>query len=561
MKKKNVLRLLSLLSVLALCIGLMAGCGSTGSGAESAASSAQAASGNEAVQETEQAADPAPDSEATTEADPSEASAAEPEEYVSIFPLEETEEFTMYYVWSPRFVELGYDSPNDFTYFAELERRTNVHIDFTTIGANIFQEDFLLRMATQDYTDIFFNCAGSYNGGISKALEDEAWIDLAPYMEEYAPNYMALMDSDPEFSRANYTDEGAIGEFMQYYINSFNNGGDLIRKDWLDAVGKDIPVTYDDWFDVLSAFTSEYDLTDSIVQTVPTSGFWVSNTDGYVVRDGKVINAYAEADLAKPYLEICNKWYDAGLLTMDAIAANYTDSDMWQKVNNSEVGIFRADVDMIDIFRDWNVDPNYEAAPVGKPVLKEGDTPKDATQDVYSHGFTISTVCENVELAVQWMDYWYTEETRLLANYGIEDDTFTYDDAGVPHFTDKVLQDPDGLNFALFKYAVDWGPTVLDWSRKLDSYTQFQRDALDVWCNVDSSMSYPMYASYTTAEAEEIAQYQTDVQTVLDENLPKLATGAMSLDDYDSFVQMLNDCGLQKVLEIKQAAYDRYMSR
>ena len=544
MKKTKLTALLSLLCVMALCLGLFAGCGNS-----------TAAEASEASATSSAATEEAPAAEATEQSAAAEALPAE-----SIFPLEETATFTMFYVWSPHFVELGFDSPNDFQFFAELENRTNVHIDFTTIGANIFEETFLLMMATQDYTDIFFNCAGSYNGGIAKAIDDDAWIDLAPYMETLAPNYMALMESDPEFTKANYTDEGNIGEFMQYYTNSFNNGGNLIRQDWLDKLGLEVPETYDDWYDVLSAFTKEYGLTESILSTVPTSGYWPQVDDGYIVRDGKVVNAFAEEDLAVPYLETVKKWYDAGLYSVDAYAG-YTPDDSMTKILNGEVGIYNVDVDQVDTYAEQMADPDYAYTAIGKPVLNAGDTPKDGSQTTYGHGFTISSACEDVELAVQWMDNWYTEDVELLANYGIEGVSFEYDDAGVPHFTSAVLDDPEGLNFALFKYVVDWGPTVLDWDRKRDTYTEFQQNALDIWCDNDDSMTFPPFASYTLDESTELAIYQTDIQTVLDENLPKFATGAMSIDDYDEFVQMLNDCGLQEVLAIKQAAYERYEAR
>lgn len=68
--KKNPIRLLSLLCALALMVGVLAGCGDN-----SAASSAAA-----------------------------DAESAEP---VSIFPLDDTETLTMFYPWSPRFVQLG----------------------------------------------------------------------------------------------------------------------------------------------------------------------------------------------------------------------------------------------------------------------------------------------------------------------------------------------------------------------------------------------------------------------------------------------------------------------
>lgn len=546
--------LLALLLVTVLLFSMTA-CGGT------ATSVTQSAPAEESTAASEPAAEEAPAENQAQEAlvSAAEEPAAEP---VSIFPLEETATFSLYYPWSPRFVELGYSSPNDFTFFPELEKLTNVHLDFTAVGADVFSENFLLMMATQDYTDMYFNCTANYNGGISKAIEDGAWIDLADLVAEYAPNYTALMASDEDFYRANYTDEGALGQFMQYYENSFNNGGMMVRQDWLTALNLEAPETYDDWYEVLSAFKNEYDLLNPIISSTPSSGYYTQTENGFIVVDGKVVNVWSDKEYAIPWLTEAAKWYEAGLFTSSALVENgIPDQEGRSMVLNGEVGIFNVDIDLIHIYEEQMADPNYQGTPIGRPVVEKGAVPYDATQSEFGHGITISSACADPELAVQWMDFWYSEEVQLLANYGIEGDTFTYDDAGVPHFTDKVLSDPDGLNFALFKYVVDWGPTVLDWNRKLDSYTETQLTAMEVWKNVDSSMGYPSYATFTTEESNIISQYLTDVQTIVDEQQPKFIMGELSLDEYDAFIETLNEAGLDKVIECYTAAYERYMAR
>lgn len=546
--------LLALLLVTVLLFSMTA-CGGTAASASEVAPAEESTAASEPAAEEASAEDQAEEAPVSAAEEPS----AEP---VSIFPLEETTTFSLYYPWSPRFVELGYSSPNDFTFFPELEKLTNVHIDFTAVGADVFSENFLLMMATQDYTDMYFNCTANYNGGISKAIEDGAWIDLADLVAEYAPNYTALMASNDDFYRANYTDEGALGQFMQYYENSFNNGGMMVRQDWLTALNLDVPETYDDWYEVLSAFTNEYDLQNSIISSTPTSGYYTQTENGFIVVDGEVINVWADKEYAIPWLTEASKWYEAGIFSSSALVTNgITDQDGRSMVLNGEVGIFNVDIDLIHVYEEQMADPNYVGTPISRPVVEAGSIPNDATQSVFGHGVTISSACADPELAVQWMDFWYSEEVQLLANYGIEGDTFTYDDAGVPHFTEKVLNDEDGLNFALFKYVVDWGPTVLDWNRKLDSYTDTQLAAMEVWNKVDSSMGYPTYATFTTEESNIISQYFTDVQTIVDEQQPKFIMGELSLDEYDAFIETLNEAGLDKVTECYKAAYERYMAR
>lgn len=553
MKRNCYTRLMALLLAVVMLLAMTA-C-SEGAVSETAAQTSEPSAAAPETPET-------PDAPETSQEDAPLASAEETVETANIFPLEETETFSLYYPWSPRFVELGYSSPNDFTFFPALEALTNVHIDFTAVGADVFSENFLLMMATQDYTDMYFNCTASYNGGISKAIEDGAWIDLSDLVAENAPNYTALMASDPDFYRANYTDEGALGQFMQYYENSFNNGGMMVRQDWLTALGLDVPETYDDWYNVLSAFTREYGLQNSIISSTPTSGYYTQTDTGFIVDDGKVVNVWSDKEYAVPWITEAKKWYEAGIFSSSALVENgIPDQEGRSMVLSGEVGIFSVDIDLIHVYEEQMADSGYVGTPIPRPVVEAGSIPYDATQSEFGHGITISSACENPELAVQWMDFWYSEEVQLLANYGIENDTFTYDEAGTPHFTDKVLDDEDGLNFALFKYVVDWGPTVLDWNRKLDSYTDTQLDAMEVWKKVDSSNGYPSYATFTTEESNIISQYYTDVQTIVDEQQPKFIMGEKSMDEFDAYVETLKSAGLDQVIECYQAAYDRYMAR
>lgn len=554
--KKNPIRLLSLLCALALMVGVLAGCGDN-----SAASSAPAESPDAAEAPTEAPAEPN-----DAETGPETAAAdTESAELVSIFPLDDTETLTMFYPWSPRFVQLGYDSPNDFTFYSTLETKTNVHIDFTATGADVVQEKFQLMMATQDYTDMFFNCLDYYSGGIAKALEDEAFIDLSDY-EDLMPNYVALMNEDSDFKKANYTDDGQMGQFLSYGKNVTLTQGYVVREDWLDELGLSKPVTYDDWFEVLSAFKSEYDLENPMMERTPTSGFYCADEgNGYYVIDGEVRYFWTQTDLAKEYLELAKTWYDAGFFTSSAMVDNgITDSEQRQmKIDNSS-GIFKVDIDDVAVYNggDMGTDPGYHIVALANPVKNEGDQPYGMIrQESFSNGMTVSTACSDLDLCIQWLDNFYTEDVILLANYGIENDTFTYDSEGTPHFTDKVLDDEDGLNMALFKYVMDWGPCVLDWSRKFDAYDEVQQECLDVWTDRNIDDIYPAFASYTTEESSAVAEVWTDIDTYVDENIPKFIMGDLSLDDYEDFVDTLNGMGVPTILECRQAAYDRYMSR
>ena len=44
----------------------------------------------------------------------------------------------------------------------------------------------------------------------------------------------------------------------------------------------------------------------------------------------------------------------------------------------------------------------------------------------------------------------------------------------------------------------------------------------------------------------------------IEENLLSFVTGSKSLDEYDEFVETVKSMNIQRVIELKQAAYDRF---
>jgi putative aldouronate transport system substrate-binding protein len=52
---------------------------------------------------------------------------------------------------------------------------------------------------------------------------------------------------------------------------------------------------------------------------------------------------------------------------------------------------------------------------------------------------------------------------------------------------------------------------------------------------------------------------QTGIQTYSDELCIKLAQGTASLDDFDSYLEELKELGLDELIAVQQARYDRFV--
>lgn len=549
-------RFITMLLALAMICGLAAGCGSGTSSSASAETEKSTAAVSPEAEDQAAASDEAAD--ASTQEETAVYTGMSIEENEAMFPLDESVSYTIFYPFAPPLIMMGYEDPAELNYYKTLEQMTNVKLEFSTVSVENLSDNFSLMVAGGDYTDIFSQCLDEYNGGMAAALKDEVIIDLSDYIAEYAPHYSQLMEEREDLRKNCRTDDGQIGQFMCVYDNSYVNQGYFVRTDWLEAANLDVPVTYDDWFEALSIFKNEYNMTLP-ANGVPFTGYYGVAKDDFIIRDGEAVYIYGDEQIQSEYLATCDKWFSAGLYNVESqLDGTYTDTDLRGMINSEDLLLTTDDIDNYKLYAE-----SFSVQPVSAPVVNEGDTPyQSVRQETVGNGNAITIACDDVETLVSYMDYWYSDEVVELANWGTLDVTYTVDADGNKSFTDEVLSFSGGLNLATSVYCAGWEPTVIDWNRKNVAYDEDQLNALEIWNELDNSMNYPAFISFTAEETETIQTTYADIQTYADENYTMFKVGEKSYDsDFAAFQETLYSMGLQDVIDCYQAAYDRYMSR
>ena len=558
--KKN---LLSLLLAMAMILTVMAGCGDTKSSAQSAAPEAS-------VEAPETPASEAPTAPEAPSA--AEASAVETETRPAIeYPLvDEPTTLTYWQAWPPFLNEIS--APADAAMFEKLEEVTGVHLDITAVSTENDANDFMLRCASGDLTDLIQKGSTHYTGGGAKAIEDEILMDMLPLLEEYSVNYWNIMNSDPNIYKNVVNDEGQvptlIGMYKDYY---YTDQGFWIRQDILDKVGKDVPKTIDELDDVLAAF-KDHGLTDGLVVLSAGNCDLLQRAYGADARlvDGEVHNA-GLSDNYKDYLKKMHEYYEKGYINVDFVTYNESDTKPPQDVVLSDnAGIFNEDVASIAGYYLMSNTAGFELAPMGQIRLKEGDTLDTGfigvkAADKYS--LSMSTQCSDPELAIKYMDYLFSDEGFMLANYGIEGDTYTMVD-GEPQFTDLILANPQGFDWQLCQslYINPGFPCLNDLAAQELTYNEAQKAAVPTWVEAydssDETMPNTQWLSYTTDESYTRADLQTDLETTQEEFRLKAITGQVDIDaGWDDYVAQCESQGFYELQEIDQAAVDRYMAK
>lgn len=580
--KKWIALLLCLVMVLS-----MAACG--GNTAASETSAAPVESAAEAPETVTEEAPEVPDTEpAAVDGSTEEEAAAPTGTYGEDLPMSAlvadmepvelpiTEDGPTYEVWmaAPGTVSQAEDLANENETYAELQKRTGVNITF--LMANFFtqMDQFNLMAASGDFPAIMSGVAGLYSAGPDAALDEDIFVNLADYIDEYAPHYAALIHANDNVFNEVSTPEGNLVAFYSLFdYNKYGGRGDkgyFIRNDWLADLGLDMPKTYDQLHDVLTAFKDEKGADSAFV--LPVSGFNDFVTGGFgigsafYVVDGEIKFGPMEEGF-RDYLELMGQWYEEGLIYKDYY--NYANEIMFDGTDMlaaGQVGLYYNEVGTMTTYAELSGDPNFEVRAIAPVSQEEGGVvyPTEFRfTSVDNARWSITTNCEDPEIAVQLCDYMYTTEGILLANYGVEGVTFEYVD-GKPQFTDLIMNNPDGYAYrdAVALHVIDGMGTIYDALRGASEYTELQLSAFDDWleANLDYSRALPTNDLLNLEEMTEYSSIYSDIQTFTEEAVVKYIIGDYSFDSYDTdFVGQLEAMNIQRCIDLYQQAYDRYM--
>ena len=205
-----------------------------------------------------------------------------------------------------------------------------------------------------------------------------------------------------------------------------------------------------------------------------------------------------------------------------------------------------------------------EVVAIPLPTVHEGDQLHiGGAQEAISgeSGVVITTDCDEYELAMEFMNYCYTDEWALASNYGVEGTTYDMVD-GEPVFQDWTWQgSASGGNFSSTMMDYTFLAQV-DMNVDTPGMSKAAMECKDIWnANIDNQNDYPDAAAMTADENSEYNNYAGDVITLIQTSTAKFITGDQPLDEVEAFQQQLIDTGIEECAAQKQAAYDRYMSR
>lgn len=482
------------------------------------------------------------------------------------YPLKDAKGITLSY-WYPM-------NPNAVAYVTnyadteiwhEVMARTGVTIEFIHPASREEQEQFNVMLSSGDLPDLVFMANTYYKGGAIQGVYDGAFIGAEELASKYAPDFHYQITLNDERVREAYTN-GILPSFFKIQETELPQiARPVIRSDWLEEFGMDIPVTlaeFEEYFkNVLNKGVTPfvYDLSSAEYYTC-WFGAYDLLPDWFVV-DGTVKYGYYEQAL-KNVLTTLNDWYEKGYILKDF--ASMKTNQVESMFSTGTLGMI---IESVDTARTVAERAGLKVTSTRLPKSYKDQQIHTGLKSwpIAGQDTAITTACKHPEIAAQFLNYAYTVEGAMLYNYGIEGLSYNLVD-GVPKYTDHMLRnDKYPTEAANYILRIHFGSKLqTDTPMQFNPSIAISEDAVNFrlkWSDdktVDNSYYIPPI-SLTEEESNKRATIMTNVKTYSSEMVLQFITGAKSFDKFDEYMSQLKAYGIEEAIQITQAAYDRYI--
>ena len=471
-------------------------------------------------------------------------------------------------------------SIHDVYFVDAYEKKTSVKIEWVEVSSDAFADQLALRLTTGELPDIILK-GGISNANQLKYGEQGYFLDLMAngMLQTFAPNYWALCQQYPEILSASMMPDGKL-----YSLGMVRNstGSTIASKlffnqEWLDKVGKSVPTTADEFYEVLKAFKNEdpngngrndeiglYIKPDHL-QYVTFGMFGIGNrgsNNGFIDYDEQTqsVRYFATSDGFRAWVEWVTKLYQEGLINKEYF--DFTESSLGNYVNNDVCGVF-AYTNLCMLGQETQQKFTYlDGAMTGAA----GDKDYFGVNSIGTTGsFVITSACEYPEVALRWADYFYSDEGSLFFYYGDEGVTFEKNEDGTYRFNDTVLADfysgansYDGCAVYVSLYGYGNTPTMTKVPyNSADDNKGIALDAANALIE-DCAIAWPAF-TFTKKEQRVIEDSKSDIDKYVASMRDAWIMGTAELNDesWANFVATIENMGVQDVLEVYEAALAR----
>lgn len=463
-----------------------------------------------------------------------------------------------------------------------VEELTNIHLEPVTIEA----EQKSVYLASGDWPDFFYTPLGNSEIN-SYGVEGKMLVNYKDYLEDM-PNLAACFEKYPTSRKVVTKTDGAIYQLPMVNIASTSTTArPHYREDVLNELGLKVPTTTDEFHDVLAAIKKAKGIAPIVADMNGGYEFFLfaafgeatncggpaANTAGSVINpgfdsiDGKTVLYTRTTDQYRHYLEYVSQLYSEGLLYKEFLTLNRATMDAMAQEGTS---IFSNNLTTLTA-------KSFKSGKVEVGTLAPLTSQYSSTQKIIgSSNITVSGCAINknskyIKEICRMLDIAFAEEevaegTGLYGKafaYGPEGMTWEYKDDQKTSFDFIVPKDMNVTATAYIAKYVKWSTIGLFDSMMItaEEGNPRARQMGYVKNEIPYQREFFPYAllPFTSDEQSVIDAKLTDIHKYACEMRGKFITGVADIKTgWDEYITTINKMGIDDVLKVYQAAYDRW---
>lgn len=471
---------------------------------------------------------------------------------------------------------------NESTLYKELEEKTNVKINYTTVLEKVWPEKKGILFSSNDLPDFFVGDNILTASDVVKYGTQGQIIDIKPLMNEYNPFMQAKLDAVPGLESSITTPDGKIYSYLGIDNSPMQVGYPaFINKDWLDKLGLQVPTTTEELYTVLKAFKEKDPNGNGKADEIPMTAYNNSYSDyfgafgfleEYVVNN-KILNHVGVKDEGKTayYTATTNEYKEAIKYFNRLFSEGLLDPESFSQDNSILNGKLKADERIVGVFQNWRntswqrtpEDADYVALPPvkGPNGAQQWPSRYKVNNGPFSFGsLSITANCKDPEIVARWADEFYEPD-------------FSYQVSLQQLIGTHIEKQADG-KFAPLELRDDFDLNSNLWFDKTRIHTMIVSDymrgnpiAAHIQQKLDIEKPYLPFIKekdlfpsmlYTAEETEQLSQLATDINGYADECYARWITNGGIDAEWDAYVKQINSMGADKFISIYQGALDRY---